>query len=409
MKTKILKNSSYILIAQGFNKALSFFYTVYLARSLDVENFGYFTVALSYFSLLSAIADFGISRYLIREVARGQKSMAVLLANILILRISAVSILFAIFAVTLYLLDPSSDRVSITLIAVLAIIPQSIALTIDGVFIALQKINLSAIGLSILAIVTSLIGFILVFSGFGVMGATAALVFGQIIYAIVLSIILFKQKIRPFAGIETKIIKEIVIGSLPYGLLGVLGLIYFKVDTILLSYMKSSYDTGIYAAAYKFLEAIIFIPSAVSVALFPVLAKLHETDSQALKKLYFKSLRVMLYISLPIMLGYIFLLPFVINFLLPQYQLSIFVIQVLALTIPLMFMHTPATVALLSTDKYLKEVVLISIGTLAFNIIFNILLIPKYGIMAAAFVTVLSEGLSLLIFYLLLKYKVFKS
>lgn len=408
MKELLFKNSSYLLIAQFLVKIVSFFYTVFLARILGVDNFGLFTVALSYFSLISAVADFGISRYLIREIARGGKDTSTLISNILILRLTVIAVVFALFSVGMTLLDPNVDRVSLTLIALLSIFPQAVALTIDGVFVAVNRIKLAALGLIFLSVVTALLGVSLVCSGYGAMGASAALFFGELFYGLSMWFLLTREKIIFRPAVETKILKEIIVGSLPYGLLGILGLLYFKIDTILLSYMRGSFETGIYAAAYKFLEAIIFIPSAISTALFPILAKLHDSDPGHVKRIYYKGLWVMLFISLPILIGYVLILPIIIRFFLPQYLESIFVLQVLALTIPLMFIHTPATVALLSTDKYIKEVVTISFGTLAFNLILNILLIPQFGYLAAAFITVLSEAVSLLSFYLLLKYRVFR-
>lgn len=409
MKELLFKNSSYLLIAQLLVKIVSFFYTVFLARILGVDNFGLFTVALSYFSLVSAVADFGISRYLIREIARGTKDTSSLISNILILRLTAIAVVFALFSVGMALLDPNVDRVSLTLIALLSIFPQAVALTIDGVFVAVNRVKLAAFGLIFLSVATAFLGVSLVYSGYGAMGAAASLFFGELLYAFFMWFLLWREKISFRPAVETKVLKEIIIGSLPYGLLGILGLLYFKIDTILLSYMRGSFETGIYAIAYRFLEAIIFIPSAISTALFPILAKLHDSDPDHVKKIYYKGLWVMLFLSIPILLGYLFVLPFIINlFLQEEYKQSIFAIQVLSLTIPLMFLHTPATVALLSTDKYIKEVIIISFGMLAFNLILNILLIPKFGYLAAAFITVLSEAASLLSFYLLLKYKVFK-
>ena len=78
------------------------------------------------------------------------------------------------------------------------------------------------------------------------------------------------------------------------------------------------------------------------------------------------------------------------------------VIQILALTIPFMFIHVPAAVVLLTSDKFLKPVIILSLLTVGFNVIANLLLIPTYGIYAAAWITVASEILSFTVFFLLL-------
>ena len=70
-----------------------------------------------------------------------------------------------------------------------------------------------------------------------------------------------------------------------------------------------------------------------------------------------------------------------------------------------MFIHVPAVTVLLSTDKYLKQVLILSLITVAFNIGANLAFIPKFGFIAASWVTVASEILSFVIFFLLTKNK----
>ena len=87
---------------------------------------------------------------------------------------------------------------------------------------------------------------------------------------------------------------------------------------------------------------------------------------------------------------------------------SIEALRILALSLPFIFVHVPGAQILLSTDKYLKPIILLSILTLSFNVILNLLFIPKYGFIAASWITVASEVLSFLVFFQLLRVKVFK-
>lgn len=402
----ILKQSSYVLFAQVLNRIISFFYIIYLARVLGVSDFGLYTVALAYFSIISGFADFGFNRFLMREIARDKSIISQLLFNIVMLRLTLTSTLFAIFALILYFLDPDKVRVSLILLATIAILPQAVAFTFDAIFAALQKLQFSAVALFVSSLTTAAVGLFLVGRGFGPTGAVVALILGQVIYAIVLIMLLYTQHKLIFPVISFNAIKQALAGSLPYGLLGVLGLLYFRIDTVLLSYLKGSFETGIYGAAYKFLEAVIFIPSALSVALFPVLAKFHEASPQNLKNLYFKSLKMMLLIGLLILFGYILVLPVIISSVLPQYLPSITAIQILSLAIPFMFIHVPAVTVLLSTEKFLKQVLVLSVGMVIFNIGANLILIPKFGFIGASWVTVASEILSFIIFFILVKKKV---
>lgn len=404
----ILKQASWLVAAQVLTKVVGFFYTVFLAKSLGVEDFGLFTVALAYFSIISSIADFGFNRYLIREVAKDHSKATEILCNIGMLRLTLTSAIFGIFSISLYFLDPDKMRISLVLLAVLAILPQSIALTFDGIFIAIQKLQFSAFSLVISSIFTVMVGFYLVSRGLGSIGAINALIFGQLIYVLVLFIFLYKHKILPLSEVNGVLLKKVLKGSLPYGLLGILGVLYFRIDTVLLSYLKGNLETAFYGAAYKFLEAIIFVPSSFAAALFPSLAKLHDHNLGDLKKIYFKSVKLMFFISIFFLVGYLFILPLLINIFLKNYIQAIDAIKILSLSIPFIFMATPGVQVMLSTDKYLKTVLTLSIFTVIFNILLNLLLIPKYGFIAASWVTVLSDILSFATFYTLITRKIFK-
>lgn len=403
---KIVKQSFWLLGAQVITRGIGFFYVIFLARVLGVSDFGLYTVALAYFSIISSIADFGFNRFLIREVARDKSKAPELLWNIVMLRLTLTSILFAFFSIFLYLLDPDKMRVSLILLATISILPQAIAFTFDAIFVALQKLQFSAVSLFISSLATATSGFLLIREGFGVIGAVNAIILGQAVCAGVLVLILYRYQGLRLSSVTLSVIIKAIKGSLPYGVLGVLGLLYFRIDTILLSYLRGSFETGIYGAAYKFLEAVTFIPSALSLAMFPVFARIHESSPKQLKKLYFKSLKIMFGLGLLVFLGYVLILPEIIKVVLPKYLPSISAIRILSLAIPFMFIHIPGVTVLLSSDKYLKQVLFLSIVTVLFNIVGNLLFIPEFGFIAASWVTVASEILSFLVFFALLKIKV---
>ncbi len=116
----------------------------------------------------------------------------------------------------------------------------------------------------------------------------------------------------------------------------------------------------------------------------------------------------MFVLSLIVFFGFIFVLPVIINYFLPDYSESIKVIKILAWTIPFMFLHIPGATILMSTDKFLKTIICLSLLTLGFNVLLNFLLIPQYGFIGASWVTVLSEALSFIIFFGLLYFGVLK-
>lgn len=399
MLSKVLRNSSYLLVAQSLTKVIAFFYTFFLLANIGgVANYGLYIVALSYFALISSVSDFGLSQYTIREASVFKDRLPTLLSNVIALRLTILSVAFAVLAVILRSFDPDNLRVAVILLAALATFPQGIALAIDTAFVSHQRLQFSALGLLILSIFTTLLGISFLKLGWGVFGVLMALIFGQVIYSLYSLYILKKLKIRIYSKVKFEEIKKIIAGSFPYGVLIVLGLLYFKVDALILNYIKGSYDTGIYGAAYKFLEAVVFVPSAVSSALFPVLANLSHTAPQQIYKLYLKATGILFGLSLLVVAGYYLILPMIITRFLPQYMLSIQSIRILTLTIPFMFMISPQALVLLSSKKYLRPLIWISVFNLVLNVLLNLIFIPKYSFIGSSWVTLVSDVTSFSVF-----------
>lgn len=402
---KILKQTSWLVAAQVLTRVIGFFYTIFLARSLGVSNFGLYSVVLAYFSLFSSISDIGFNRYLITEFSSNSAKISQLLLGIGILRVTITSVLFAIFALILYLFDPEKMRISLILLATLSVIPQAIAFTLDSVFVALKKLQYSALSLVALNIATAIFGVSLILLGFGIVGVIVALILGQIIYLLILAKFFKRQKITLYTKINWVIIRDTISGSIVYGFIGALGLLYFKIDTLILNYLQGDFDVGIYSVAYKFLEALIFIPSALSLALFPHVVKLVSTDPLRVYRLYLKSTLLLFLISLVVVFAYLLFLPQVIVLFLPQYSPSIPVIKLLSITIPFMFMISPQGIILFSARKFLRMLILISIFNLLLNIAMNFYLIPKYSYFGSAWATIISDIVGFILFFFYIRIK----
>lgn len=404
----ILKQTSWLVSAQILSRILGFFYTIFLAGNLGVLDFGLYSVGLAYFSIISSIADFGFNRYLIKEISAEKGKIWELIWNLVILRLTVICCFFAALAVFLYVFDQDKMRVSVILLAALAVLPQTVAVTFDGIFIALQKLQFSAISAFISSLTTVLAGLFLITWGFAIFGAINAVILGQLVLAAVLIGLLYKNEGIKLATVKLSILKKTLKGSLPYGILAILGLLYFRIDTVMLSYMRGNFETGIYAAGYKFIEALIFIPNALSFALFPRFVGFYKNNPRAIKITYHKIIRLMFFWGWIIAAAYFLILPEIIKIVLPQFSGAVEVIKILAFSIPFIFLYVPLSQIIQANDKYLKPLITLSIYTLVFNIILSFMLITRFGFTGAAIATVVSDVLSLTVIMLFVQRKIFK-
>lgn len=372
-------------------------YLYYLAKKLGVFDFGLYTTAITYFVFTSSLVDFGISRFLMREISQKKYKINDLLLSILTIRISIILLILVIFITLSFKFDSEPRRIYLILIAIIITIPQALALSIDSIFIASMRFKLSSISSLLATMITIILGILLIHNGFRSLGALFALGVGQLVYAtILLAFYLRKNKIF-FKSMNIDLIKNAVNNSIYYSIIGAIGLLYFKIDTLLLSYIKGPVEVGVYSVAYRFFETSSIIPSSVAIVLFPRLSKMHNSSPSQIKTTILSITKLMTFVSLLVFLSMYFVVPKIIDIFLNDYSLSTNVIKILAFSIPFMFIHIPLAQALLSSKKFIKIVVGFSIIPLAFNIIMNLLLIPKYGYIASAWITVFSDIISLIV------------
>lgn len=407
MLKAVLQNSSYLLLAQVSTKILSFFYTFFLAKNLGVVEFGNYSVALSYFSVLSAVVDLGISRYLVREVSKDSTRFMPLFINSLVIRIVfSVGLVFS-FGVILFMTDPDKTRAFLSLIAAFTIIPQAIGLTFDGALVVKNKFKYSSLGILLLNISTVLLGIWLIQTGATALKALMAVVSGHVLYMLVLLYFLLISTTdfkNIFSHINKKTLRIVLKGSILYGIMSMLGLIYFKVDTLMLSYLKGSADAGIYSVAYRFLEGVVFIPAAFETAFFPVISRMHS-EQKFNFNLYLKSVGVLILFSVPFILSFWYLVPLLVyNYLQPSYYQSVELVRILSLAVPFVFALAAQGAVLLSSEKYLRLLLGVSLFNLVINIAFNWLFIPLFGVYGAAWMTVASQMMAFVIYFSIIYY-----
>lgn len=179
----------------------------------------------------------------------------------------------------------------------------------------------------------------------------------------------------------------------PIGVSILFNLIYFKADTLILSAVRPFHEVGIYGAAYRVLEILITLPFMYTGVLLPLLANAWAVQAAArFQKLYRNSLVAMLVMAAPIAAGVFVIGERVMTSVAgAEFARSGEVLKILILAAVIIFIGTVSSHAIVALDaqrKMLPIYILVALATLAGYILF----IPQYGMWAAAWLTVFSEG-----------------
>jgi len=171
-------------------------------------------------------------------------------------------------------------------------------------------------------------------------------------------------------------------------------LLYFKADTIILSLFKSNYEVGIYGMPYRILETLITLPLAFMGLMLPLLGDAYNRGHQKRFKKYlqkgFDGLSIM---AVPLLFGSWPLAKSIIllfagrEFIESAPILRILMIGVLIIYIGALFAH--AIVVISCQRQMIKYYLIIA----ALMMILYFTLIPIYSYWAAAWLTVVGEGL----------------
>lgn len=402
----IFQNSSYLLVSQLFVKVFAFAYAIFLAGNIGAFDFGTYSAALSIFGLMSLFSDLGINRVLTRDIARDESEFPKLFSTALLLRAFSGAVSFLALTIFFYLTDPSDLRFQLTTIALLSLVPQSIALSIDAILIALKRVSYSALGFFLFNMVSFIVGSVLIFLGYGVYGAITAFLIGQLFYALFLVYLLSSSKKIDFNPFDLNLAKKLLIASWPYGVLSAIGFASFRLDTVVLSYMRGGTETGIYSLAYRFLEAATIIPVAFGTVLYPVFSE-QSKNAENIKRLFNHSLVIGFFTGVLVLISIAVVIPLFLDRFLPEsFFGSSSALIILSLAIPFIFMHIPMGQLLLSRERMLKKILFLYLFIFLINIILMLTVIPNYGFIGAAWITVIIEALTFVSFYLFIRNKI---
>jgi len=407
---RLVKNTSVLMVSQILGYVLAFFYSIYSARYLGVEGFGVLSAALAFAGIFSILTDLGLSNLTVREVARDHKLAGKYLSNAFALKILLSIATFILIAAIGYLSGYPSEKSYVLYFITLSLILNSFGNIFNAIFQAYEKMEYQ----SVTQILNNVLMFVGIFLAIGYqlnIVAFAFVYFMASAVSLILTIIICLWKfILPKIEFDFPFWKAMLKEALPIAVSGIFALIAFRVDMVMLEIIKGSVAVGWYSAAYRLMEALLFLPSMYTLSVYPLLSKFYVDSHQSLKVSYYKSFKYLTIISLPIVAATTLLAPDIILLIYQSsYSESIIALQILIWALPFIFLSYVLGSTIVSVNKQV-EVVKITFITMIINIGLNLVLIPSWGFVGAACVTVITEiALFLSYFYIVTRHVCFIS
>ncbi len=397
---KIAHNTAIQIVGKASSNFLGVVAIALMTRTLGPEGFGGYTAAASFLQFFAALVDGGLN------VLAGQMLGEILdtdpekiskenrlLGTMMRVRIVMAIVLYGVSIGFSYLFPyDATIRGGIAL------------LTIGFVFISLQQLIQGLFQREMqmqhvmwaenLARTVFLIGMVVLFwQHGGLMAALAVAVIGHVVNFWWLWL-KTKQLLPGHFEFDRTLLPEIWHRTWPLGLSLLFNLIYWKADALIMSWSRPMAEVGLYGAAYRVLEVMVQLPLLFAGLVLPILSGAWALgDQERFKRMLQKSLDILLLAGLPLFVGTLFVSREVMrvlagaDFIAAGDPLRVLMLANLMIFVGSLLTH--AVVALQEQRRMLKFYGITAI----LSLIGYWLLIPRFGMIAAAWLTVMSEAL----------------
>ncbi len=394
----VSKNIFWLTLSRVFALVLLFLAYRALFAYLGPFGSGQYQFVLSYVLIFSTVVDFGVQQFITKKMSEEPENIKKYFHNFFAFEAIASVTLYILLLVIAYL--NSYEPVVFKAIAVtgLGMVANALAYPFLSVMTVKQDLRKVAFINFLNSVVNITIIFLAVWlKKYIIFLASIQLVFGIldfILYSFFIRKHLYQpQVLAAFKNFDFFTLKNILKSAWPFALLVGFSAIYNRIDIVIITQFLGYTQTGLYTAAYRIFDLLGFFPSAVGFALFPVFSSLMVKKAiTEVRDNIEKYSRIMLMVALPMAVGGMVLSAQLIRLVAGSgFEAASSVLAILIWAPAILFIYSPASLLVIS--QMTKKALAITGANVLVNTIGNIILIPIYGIKAAAIMTVVSEAL----------------
>ncbi len=387
----VAKNTFWLFFGQLTGRALRAGIVIYAARVLGAEHWGAFSYALGVAAFLTIFSDIGINALITKEASRNPELKDRYLATAFWVKLALLTFCVVGVIIALPYLTNIPEAASLMPILLLVFAFDTLRDLGSALCRALEKMEVEA-GLVVFtnfAIVA--LGFIFLIMYRSTAALAWAYATGSAIGFIATGIALREHYGNILKNFSRRLIVPILATAWPFGLMGLMGAIMLNTDIIMLGWLRSATEVGYYSAAQKLILLSYVFPQLIATSIFPPLARAAATGGLLAKNLLEKSVAFVTLVAIPIVaVGIIFATPIITLVFGTAYAPAIRTFQLLLATILIVYPATLLGNAIFAYDKQKSFLTFVLVAIFG-NAVFNLLLIPSYGIEGAATATIITQ------------------
>jgi O-antigen/teichoic acid export membrane protein len=404
--TTIFRNTVFVTSGGTFFRLIGFLFSVYVIRNLGDSRYGQYSIVLQFVGLFQIFLELGMTQYVMRSIAQDRSRTKHLIWNLISLRFLLALVGLVLIPLIGYLYGYSSE-------IVLGIFLYSTSFIFSAFLVPLRTVleGHEQLGYTTVIDVIGRVGFyafgtaLLLLGGGYISLVVASLIVMpiQIAYAVrtLRSYNLMAFRIR----IDPRLWPAMLRSGLPFGVISLFLTIAFSIDTVMLSWYVPDAAVGWYNVAYGLVPSITFFFTGFSRAIIPSLSKTYVSNPSEVNRWYRTSIKFILIVSFPLAVGGMLLAIPLIRFLYTdEYLPAAIALKVIIWDIPfLMIASFGGNITTIVNEERVAARIY-GINTAA-NVILNLVAIPRFGVIGASLVTVVTDFIGALQFHFFLRRK----
>lgn len=393
---RIARNSAVPLAAQLLNKAVDFGFALVVLRAIGPVGNSQYQFAVLVWLYTKTFTDFGLAVLTTRDVTRDRALAGCYLGLTTLLRLglwlAAVPLVGGFTFGYWRWFDLSTASIVAIALLTLSIVPDSYSDAAGSICNAYERMEEPALLTVLKNGLKVAVGLGLLAAGWGIVGLAATALVTNLVTAGAFTLLLRRLGVRAVWSPPGPEARRMLVEAWPLLLNNLLAGLFFRVDLFVLQPARGDYETGVYAAAYTFLNMLLLIPQYTTLALFPHLARLAAARAESLAPTYTLALKLLLTLALPVCVATVFVAPDLMRLLggaeyLPDSGAAL---RLLIWFLPFSYVNGLLQYVLIAAGQQRRLTRAFAL-TFGFNLVANLLLTPRFGFVAAALITVASE------------------
>jgi O-antigen/teichoic acid export membrane protein len=387
---RVINNSAALLLLDILSKAVPLVVFPAVVRALGPTAYGQVGFATAVAGFFGLLASPGFTTYAAREAAKDEGQVNFLVQHVLGARIAFGVLSYALLIVFALTFAPH-DFTTRLLIVLSGLVFLVSSVDVQWVFTARSRMWMVALRGAVGQLIYG--GLILAFirrpADAWIVPAAAVL---SLLAGMLLIWLPARREYRiPWPVISPGVWRSFLPVCLIMGFASMMSMIYDQIDTVMLRYMRSERELGLYVASYSMMTISMSFALILGQVFFPLLSQTTGQDRENEQRYLGWLWQATIGLALPIATGgFILAEPLTRLVLGSQYTGAATLFRWLMLTVvagPMASYFGSQLIPIARERKYLAAVV----AGAAVSVVLNFLLIPRYGAIAAAFTTAISQ------------------